>query len=438
MRIVIDDQPAGTAYVGPDGTWSLETRIDDVGDYEIRVEALDEDEAVVAASQALAVSRIAPDLPPPPPVAPTLAVAQTETEADTVALSGTASPNAAVQVLINGDPAGVVDADADGNWTFDAALPAFDDYQVSALALDDNADPVAISNIATVSRIQPIDAPTLAVAETEITDQVLAVSGTGTPNALVQIQRDGQAINTVQVDADGTWNDTLLLPDLGSYNIAALALDPQGQIAATSDVVAVSRIAPPEPPTVSAAVAETTADTVALTGTGTPNTALNILINGQRAGATTIDADGQWAFDAPLDALGTFPISAETVTPDQTLPSNTVIVSRIQAIDAPTLAANASETTADTVQVSGTGTAGTGVRVLVDGESVGTAQVNAEGNWAIVAVPLPAPGDYEITAQALDRDGNPAADAPAVVVSRLESVVAPHAGPGQHKQRTHG
>ena len=83
--------------------------------------------------------------------APTLNVPTGALAPGAITFNGTAAPNAAIQVLVDGQPIGTAKADASGAWSLDATLETPGDHQIVAQALDDQgavaaaAAPVSIT-----------------------------------------------------------------------------------------------------------------------------------------------------------------------------------------------------------------------------------------------------------------------------------------------------
>ena len=73
-------------------------------------------------------------------------------------------------------------------------------------------------------------------------------------------------------------------------------------------------------------------------------------------------------------------------------------------ITAPTLTNPTGEIAPGVANIEGQGTAGSTIDVQLNGESIGTAVVAADGTWSLETADL-APGSYQITADALDPDG---------------------------------
>jgi len=166
----------------------------------------------------------------------------------------------------------------------------------------------------------------------------------------------------------------------------------QGSVAATAPTLT----APP-PGTLSG-------PSVDLSGTGTPEGFIQLLLNGTKVGnPLRIGADGRWAlpsfnFGAPGEHLLTLqPVNAAgvNIAPGSefafTVPAPT---DGSLTIGEPTTGA---QLPAGTFQLRGIGTPGEELEVFEDNTSVGRVMVNPDGTWTI-AVPSPAAGErtYEV------------------------------------------
>ena len=75
------------------------------------------------------------------------------------------------------------------------------------------------------------------------------------------------------------------------------------------------------------------------------------------------------------------------------------------------------------VTLTGTGEPGSEVEVVVDGKPVGTATVDSEGKWSL-PTELTEPGDYEISVQSVDANGQVLAASEATELTVTEEAEA--------------
>jgi len=135
-----------------------------------------------------------------------------------------------------------------------------------------------------------------------------------------------------------------------------------------------------------------------LTGTGVAGSTVHILDNGQEIGTARVDDSGNWRFtptgdlaqgphelrvsatDAAGNVSGTSP--AFSLNVDTVAPLAPVLTGVVDDVGTLTGAVNNGGVTDDNRPTfNGTGEAGSTVRILVDGQEIGTAVVNATGSW---------------------------------------------------------
>ncbi|MCB0166765.1 MAG: hypothetical protein KDI79_21240 [Anaerolineae bacterium] len=174
-------------------------------------------------------------------------------------------------------------------------------------------------------------------------------------------------------------------------------------------------------PTLNLPGAALAAGPLALSGTGAPGSDVEIMANGRSLGKAVVGADGTWTFDGTLDEPGDYEVvvngldadgntvaSAEAATLSLTAPTVDLV--------APTIDLPEGERPAGKVTLTGTGAPGSQVEIVVDGESLGTTEVGADGTWTFDGT-LDEPGDYEVVVNGLDADGNPFAPTKATTLS---------------------
>ena len=256
VELWANDQRLGEAIAGADGTWSFTGPLAP-GDYQLTARRVDPAGKVLAASPGMPViiptpaptptARATPPptaTPPPatptalPIIAPTLDVPSAPSSGTAVALSGSGTPGATIEVLGNGKVLGRVKVAENGQWTLTAPLEP-GDYTLSARAVDASGKVLAESKSVAFSQPRPAPVKPAVIsptAETPITSGPAKLSGTGSPGTTVELLDNGQVVGTAIVQEDGTWSFDR---DLAAGD-HALAVQNAGDAASLSAVVRVT------------------------------------------------------------------------------------------------------------------------------------------------------------------------------------------------------
>lgn len=142
-----------------------------------------------------------------------------------VAVTGTATPEATVELSIAGTVVDSVTVDGDGAWTANATANAYGNTVITASQTVDGA-PVPETDSVTVTA--PVTAPVIVApaADSTTEDSTPTISGTGIAGATVTVavvHADGTTVfATTTVDADGAWE--LAVPSElanGTYAVSA-------------------------------------------------------------------------------------------------------------------------------------------------------------------------------------------------------------------------
>ncbi|MCK6254647.1 Ig-like domain-containing protein, partial [Pseudomonas fragi] len=264
------------------------------------------------------------------------------------------------------------------------------------------------------------------------------ISGTGEPGATVEVSSNRVPLGTAVVNASGQWTlpVTTDLPE-NLNTLTAKATDTAGNASPTSTPypITVDTTAPATP-----AITGVLDDQAGITGnissggltndarptisgTGEPGTTVEVSSNGVPLGTALVNASGQWTLPVTADlpenlntltakATDTAGNASPTSTPypiivDASAPAAPAITGVLD--DQGTLTGNilSGGFTDDTKPViSGTGEPGTTVEIFSNGTPLGTALVNASGQWTLpVTADLPQTLNT-FTAIATDTAGN--------------------------------
>uniref|UniRef100_UPI002116FC67 Ig-like domain-containing protein n=1 Tax=Sphingomonas sp. dw_22 TaxID=2721175 RepID=UPI002116FC67 len=408
-----------------------------------------------------AASVVAPDLIPPPP-APVL------NPSNGTEISGTAEPGSTVSISADGAPLGQVTADANGDWTFAPPSPLADGTVVSAVASNSEGEPGPAASV-TVDAVAPatpvIDpsngaelsgiaepgstvtltdgngapigtttadgsgnwtfTPSPALADGTVVDatatdaagnasgpatvtvDVMApatpviepsngseLSGTAEPGSTVALtDGSGAPIGTATADGSGNWTFTPSPALADGTVVTATATDAAGNASAPATVTVDA--VPPAAPTIDPS------NGTALTGTAEPGSIVTLTDgSGNPIATVTADGSGNWGFTpTPALADGTVVNATATDAAGNASPAANATVDA-QAPAAPVIDPS------NGIELTGTAEPGAQVvLVLANGTPIGTAAVDADGNWTFEPA-TPLPDGTVVEARAIDPTGN--------------------------------
>lgn len=383
-------------------------------------------------------------------------------------LSGTAEAGTTITILDNDELLGSVVADAQGNWTFTPAA-ALDDgtHALTAVATDPagNSSPASAAFTVVVDTLAP-PLPTLtSVADNAGTvtgpltagqttdDTTPTLNGSAEANATVLIFDNGVQIGSVQASNTGAWSFTPTSAlDAGTHSFTLRASDAAGntgpetasfsiEIATTAPAIPLITAIADDAGTLTGSLADgqfTDDNLPTLSGTGQPATTVQILDNGTPIGTALVDNNGNWNFTplTPLpdgahsftatasDAAGNTSAASPTfgINVDTLAPAAPTIASVVDGSGPLTGALVQGQTTDETrPALSGSGEAGATLRILDNGNEIGTVTVGGTGSWIFTPDTPLAEGEHALTVVATDAAGNtgPASDAFTLVVDTI-------------------
>ncbi|MEM9774284.1 MAG: VWA domain-containing protein [Chloroflexota bacterium] len=376
-----------------------------------------------------------------------------------VTLEGSGTPNGTVELLDgDGNSLGTVPVSDSGAWEFETPLESGDyDFKVRAISPNRLNPPLVLAEGPQGDGdLTVYDLPSLSLPDGSINPGLLTLAGVGTAGSLIKLFADGVELGEAEVGPDGNWSFDADLPEAGDYDISAGLFSPDGvQIGeipggSVSVVAAIVPLAvngrPQAADTFTTTDGETASGPVMWSGTGTPGATIELIANSEVIGTTTVDADGNWAFDSADSNLniGTNIITARmlddasevmgspvTDTFRLGLDSDFVVDGRtfeFAADGAPTLgdfATSDGETADGPISWSGTGRPGETVELWINGEKVGETTVDESGNWSFTDFGSNMViGDNEVAVQMVDGDGNVTGEAISQAVALAASQVA--------------
>ena len=367
-------------------------------------------------------------------------------------ISGTAAAGVVVHLYRNGASMGRVTAGDDGEWSFVPRSPLVDGRQEISVTYqypDGKVSGYSESHVIFVDTLRPAVPEILGMVDDEgritctvankgITDDNQpTVNGTAEANATVIVYDKGEEIGRVEADAAGKWSFTPEPPLAdGTHILSYVALDRAGNQSEMSGQF--EFLVDTRPERINIYVADddvgsitglllsgsaTDDATPTLEGTATAGGVVKIYEGTELLGQTTAGVDGRWTFTPPtqlsegshaLQATVTLPAKGES---DRSPNFNLTI--DLSGPNAPTIdevfdnvgsgqgsLADGAVTDDATPTMKGRAEAGSTVRIYDNGNLLGSALVDANGNWSYTPAASLADGEHVFTAVAADAVGN--------------------------------
>jgi hypothetical protein len=446
----------GTAYVHPDGTWSVGGGLG-AGTHQLVATATLNGISATYSGRTIVVDTTAPDVPVIASVTDgsTTVGAGGTLATGKVTLQGSAEADGVVTLSADGTTIGTTTADATGHWSFDATSKTLANgaHTFAATVMD------VAGNTSTASSFGltvALPAPDVSFTQTLYHDNgtstsdmisnngAIMLSGTGTAGATVVVSDGSINFGTAYVHTDGTWGLGGSL-GAGSHDLRATAtLNGVSSTYQTSQTIVIDTSAPAAP-TISSVMAGTTvvgaggsvgSGALTLQGTSVANGLLTLYADGTTIGTTTADATGHWTFNNSAKSLAT---GAHTLSANVMGVAGNVSSTSTFAVNVTPPAPGVSFTESlfhdngtsatdfitnnGALMLTGKGTPGATV-VITDGSTTfGTAYVHADGAWA-VGGGLGA-GSHTLTATATLNGVSTAYTNPQVIVVDTSAPVAP-------------
>jgi predicted membrane-bound mannosyltransferase/DNA-binding beta-propeller fold protein YncE len=179
---------------------------------------------------------------------------------------------------------------------------------------------------------------------------------------------------------------------------------------------------------------EITGGIVSLFGVGAPDAEVQILVDAVLVGVTRVDEQGFWSSSIELSEPGVHVIvlHASAWVPETgpveaiSDPVRLVVAAEEEEETTPPvpptlILEEEAELSVGELPLAGTGAPNSKVRVMIDGESAGIAQVREDGDWSLT-IELDKPGEYEIVVEALDVAGAVVATSESVVLTIVDII----------------
>ena len=223
-------------------------------------------------------------------------------------LSGTAAPNAYVEIFSSGRSVGVVQANAEGHWSITPTLS--EGLNILSVKSQGQYSEIFTLNIETATTVKPTIENVYdnlgesgLVGEGAITDDnTPTVSGNARPGAIVQLYANGREVGRTQADSNGNWSITTSALENGQQ---VLKVASEGQF---SDGFTINVEAFTTPPLSIQSVydnqgssglvgegAITDDNTPTVSGNARPGAIVQLYANGREVGRTQADSNGNWS-----------------------------------------------------------------------------------------------------------------------------------------------
>ena len=389
----------GSAIVGPQGA------------YMVVLSAPQLDSQVLSVTQADAAGNGSPETivtaldgtPPAPPVA--------TVSADGTIVSGTGEIGATVTIT---DPVGLVLATvpvgADGSFSVTLST-ALTNGQVLTLTQADAAGNVSPPSNAVSPDLIPNDTPDTPTAT--VAADGASVTGIGQAGAAIIVRdANGAVIGNTQVGGDGSYTATLTPPQRDGETVRVTQTDADGDVSPPAAAIAPD-LTPPAAP-----VAAIDPTGMLVSGTGEVGATVRVLdASGTPLGTATVGANGAYAV-----LLATPQVDGQPLTVVQSdAAGNASPASPVTAPDLTAPLAPIGTVSFDGTTLTGTGEIGATVTIRgPDGAVIGTALVDANGNFSAPLTPVQANGQIVTLTQA-----DPAGNVSPIAQATAPDIIAP-------------
>ena len=355
-------------------------------------------------------------------------------------LSGTSSsPNADVTITLPDGSTLTTKTDKDGNWAIEA--PASQPNGAITVTVTDSSGNTGTANIDYRDETAP-ETPSI----TQNDDNGLA--GKAEPGAKVTItDKDSGETTTVTADENGDWSIQPNPINKGDNTATVVAEDPAGNVSPplivnrpVADIVSGSISLTDDVAPVTGVIADggVTNDTrPTYSGKATPGTDhVNIYDNGELIGSAPVDKDGNWRFTpakslaegsshnytvAAVEAAGKegahisgtaddgWSFTIDSIAPDNNtsgiVDGSLSLTDDVGPVTGPILDGGVTDDTRPTFSGKATDDIDH-VNIYDNGELIGSAPVDENGNWSFTPETDLAEGDHSLSASAVDKAGN--------------------------------
>jgi hypothetical protein len=188
--------------------------------------------------------------------------------------------------------------------------------------------------------------PSCALSSTQVeVGERVRIVGTGKPGTEVQIVAGNSVIASIVVPDNGDWSFDVVFAAPGLQLIGCQGVDSSGQelfLRPASYVI----VAPAPTPSLDMTTLEgvLAPGEIPLIGAGEPGATVQVLVNGDLVGKTSVDANGAWSLTISLNEPGEYTIETQTVNANGVVVAAGAPVIAVIPTPTPTLAPTATQT----------------------------------------------------------------------------------------------
>ena len=226
-------------------------------------------------------------------------------------LSGTAAPNAYVEIFSSGRSVGFTQANAEGHWTITPTLP--EGLNILSVKSQGQHSDIFTLTVEAATSVKPIiesvhdnHGESAMVGDGGSTDDnTPTVSGTARPGAIIQLYANGREVGRAQADSNGNWSITSSALDNGEQ---VLKVSSDGKFS-DGFTINVEASTTPELPELSIQTVyddqgesgmvgeggSTDDNTPTVSGTARPGAIVQLYANGREVGRAQADSNGNWS-----------------------------------------------------------------------------------------------------------------------------------------------
>ncbi len=382
VEVSIDGTVIGTATADANGFWQLDAPV--LADGPHTASAVATDRAGNVSAPATTSFNVDSSLLF---VAITTPADGTETNETKPTITGTTIPNATVEIVVDNTPVGMATADANGDFIFTLADDLSEGPHILTTSVMDNG----ITANDEVRIVVDLTGPSLTIDEPldglVTSNRAPTISGTTDPFTTVVIELpDGTSVTLVS-DSVGDYSYTPVDPiGEGPVMIVVTAIDAAGNETTEIVNITIDSISPALDITYPDDDAYIAHGDVVFTGTADPAADVRIFVDGVEIGVVTADILGNWSLANPTTlADGVHNVTAQTTDAAGNLTqaeSDFIVDSRAPSLTI-TSPVQAEFVMPGVTTITGTTDPGLVVTVTVDGQPVGTATADANGDWTL-------------------------------------------------------